>query len=66
MRKRAIAVDIDDVLADNAAGAGIRALLFGEYAWNASDEVLPQGVDRAKDWPAVAEYFQSLIKEEAA
>ena len=40
-----------------AAQAGIRSLLFGNYAWNQTEKTLPTGVTRCKDWPAVLEYF---------
>lgn len=58
---------IDDQLKHclSAAGAGVKALLFGEYTWNTSDEALPQGVDRVKDWSAILVYFQLLLKEGA-
>lgn len=39
-----------------AAQAGIKALLFGDYGWNRT-VTLSLGVTRAKDWPAVLEYF---------
>ncbi len=42
-----------------AAEAGLTALLFGDYAWNATvvTEALPQNVVRVKDWHAVQAYF---------
>lgn len=39
-----------------AAEAGVRALLFGEYGWNITEQ-LHSGVVRVKDWDAVLEYF---------
>ncbi len=39
-----------------AAEAGLRAVLFGNYAWNQVAE-LPVRVTRCADWPAVREYF---------
>lgn len=36
----------------DAARVGIRALLFGDYAWNRS-ESLPDGVTRVRDWAEV-------------
>lgn len=38
--------------------AGIKTILFGDYAWNRTD-VLPQGMVRAKNWQAVLEYFEN-------
>lgn len=39
-----------------AADAGIKGVLFGDYAWNRAD-TLPPGVTRCNDWAAVMEYF---------
>lgn len=40
-----------------AAGEhGVRAMLFGSYAWNRSDD-LPSHVTRCADWEAVEAYF---------
>jgi 5'(3')-deoxyribonucleotidase len=39
-----------------AAGAGIKALLFGDYRWN-RDVELPENVHRVKSWQEVLEYF---------
>jgi len=36
--------------------AGKQAVLFGDYGWNALN-VLPAGMVRAADWPAVERYF---------
>jgi uncharacterized HAD superfamily protein len=49
---------IDDALdnAEEAAKAGIRVLLFGNYPWNQIEE-LPDGITRVNDWQAVLEYF---------
>ncbi len=49
---------IDDSVSNvfEAAQNGITGILFGDYAWNKSG-VLPAGVIRCKDWPAVVEYF---------
>jgi 5'(3')-deoxyribonucleotidase len=41
-----------------AAEAGIKALLFGDYAWNKLTN-LPDGVTRVKDWAGVEEYFRA-------
>jgi uncharacterized HAD superfamily protein len=51
---------IDDHLYNvrDAAQAGIRGILFGNYPWNAADE-LPDGVTRCVDWPAVLEHFHA-------
>ena len=38
------------------AEAGIKVLLFGDYAWNKAEN-LPNGITRVKDWTAVLEYF---------
>jgi len=38
------------------AEAGKEAILFGDYSWNRYAEIVP-GVTRAKDWPAVLNYF---------
>jgi 5'(3')-deoxyribonucleotidase len=50
---------IDDSLSHctRAGAAGVTALLFGEYPWNAADS-LPPGVVRVRDWPAVLSYFE--------
>lgn len=40
-----------------AAGAGIKSILFGDYAWNRDTELTPNMV-RAKNWHEVMEYFQ--------
>jgi hypothetical protein len=36
---------------------GVKAVLFGEYAWNRSDDQLPDNIVRAKDWSEVLMYF---------
>lgn len=36
----------------------IKALLFGNYAWNQAKE-LPNGITRVKDWQGVLEYFDA-------
>jgi 5'(3')-deoxyribonucleotidase len=41
-----------------AAGAGIKAVLFGDYSWN-RDVSLPPRVTRARSWQAVLEYFDA-------
>jgi 5'(3')-deoxyribonucleotidase len=45
---------IDDRLdhCETAAGQGVKAIVFGDYLWNKSDE-LPSGVTRAANWPEV-------------
>jgi len=47
---------IDDQLkhCEAAAKAGVQAILFGDYAWNQTNE-LPDGIIRYKDWPEVLE-----------
>jgi len=49
---------IDDHLKHCRATAqvGIKSLLFGNYSWNKAG-VLPPGVTRVADWPAVLDYF---------
>ncbi len=49
---------IDDQLkhVSAAASVGIKGLLFGEYAWNKTDQ-LPDGVSRVKNWEEVLKYF---------
>jgi uncharacterized HAD superfamily protein len=39
-----------------AAEAGIEAILFGDYGWNRSVELV-DGVTRARNWQEVTEYF---------
>lgn len=39
------------------AGAGMTALLFGDYAWSRNLGELPEGVVRVKDWAAVRQFF---------
>jgi 5'(3')-deoxyribonucleotidase len=53
----AIAI-IDDSLKNviECAEHGIDGILFGEYAWNKTDQ-LPHGVTRLNDWQEVAEHF---------
>ncbi len=41
-----------------AAEGGIKALLFGDYAWNRKEEVV-DGVVRVHDWQEVLEYFDA-------
>jgi hypothetical protein len=36
---------------------GVRAVLFGDYAWNHSEDELPNSIVRAKDWPEVLAHF---------
>lgn len=36
--------------------AGIKAILFGDYPWNRTNE-LPDGITRLKNWQEVLEYF---------
>lgn len=49
---------IDDLPAhcNIAAEGGIKALLFGDYAWNRKHEI-NENVTRVHDWRAVLEYF---------
>ena len=51
---------IDDQLKHCIAASevGVRSILYGNYPWNQSGS-LPEGVERAKDWRAVTEYFKS-------
>lgn len=51
---------IDDTPANvlEAARVGIKGLLFGNYPWNET-VLLPKNVVRAKDWPAVMEFFDA-------
>lgn len=41
-----------------AAQSGVTALLFGEYGWNRTQELVA-GMVRCKDWQAVKEYFDA-------
>jgi FMN phosphatase YigB (HAD superfamily) len=41
-----------------AAGAGIRSILFGDYAQTRNLD-LPSGVTRCKDWAEVLDYFDA-------
>lgn len=43
-----------------AAELGIRSVLYGDYAWSRSIDVLPEGVVKAANWPEVLEYFDGL------
>jgi hypothetical protein len=36
---------------------GVRAVLFGDYAWNRSEDELPETIVRARDWPEVLTHF---------
>ena len=36
---------------------GVRAVLFGDYAWNRCEEGLPDGIVRARNWPEVLRHF---------
>jgi 5'(3')-deoxyribonucleotidase len=47
---------IDDSLRNTSqvAATGRRAMLFGNYAWNRTDN-LPEGVKRYRDWPHIVE-----------
>ena len=63
-KQEGVEVLIDDNFdfAREAAGAGIRVLLFGkDYSWN-QDEVLPAGVERVRDWDQV---LKRLLPSEA-
>ncbi|MBI2044530.1 hypothetical protein HYT23_00575 [Candidatus Pacearchaeota archaeon] len=55
MRENGVSILIDDALYNilPAAGAGIKALLYGDYPWNKEIIALPKNVKRAKDWKAV-------------
>lgn len=52
---------IDDQLKHclSAAEIGLGAVIFGDYAWNRTDQPTP-GVVRCLNWPAVQEYFNGL------
>lgn len=52
---------IDDQLkhSQSAAEIGLGAIVFGDYAWNRTDQ-LPAGVVRCIDWAAVQEYFDQF------
>lgn len=54
LRRTGASVLIDDNLShlEEAAGEGIRGVLFGDYPWNQAVE-LPAGVMRVKDWREV-------------
>lgn len=58
LKEQDVSYLIDDLLknAQEAATAGIQAVLFGEYPWNETD-ALPDAVTRCRDWQAVLEYF---------
>lgn len=43
-----------------AAEAGIKAILFGNYSWNAEVD-LPSNVERCVSWHEVGAYFDGLI-----
>lgn len=51
---------IEDTIQDatQAAKAGIKAILFGNYPWNKTNK-LPEGVIRLKNWQEVLEYFEN-------
>jgi len=36
---------------------GVEAVLFGDYAWNRSEDELPDSVVRARDWSEVLSHF---------
>jgi hypothetical protein len=38
---------------------GVRAVLFGDYPWNRSEDELPDNISRARDWPEVLAHFGS-------
>ncbi len=41
------------------AEAGLRAILFGNYAWNRYEKIVA-GVTRCRDWEAVLAHFESM------
>jgi hypothetical protein len=43
---------------------GVNAVLFGDYAWNRSDEALPSNISRAKDWNEVLSHFGMINIEQ--
>lgn len=49
-------IDDTPAMVNEAARAGVRGVLFGDYPWNRADKLLA-GVTRCKDWAAVLEYF---------
>jgi 5'(3')-deoxyribonucleotidase len=42
-----------------AAQAGVKALLFGRYAWNRTGRTLPKNIVRVADWKEVEGYFRA-------
>jgi 5'(3')-deoxyribonucleotidase len=50
---------IDDQLKHcvGVAEVGIQSILFGDYAWNRTNDKLPESVTRCKDWTEILEYF---------
>jgi len=52
---------IDDQLKHclGAEKAGVTCLLFGEYGWNKTEDALPAGVVRVKNWKEVEDYFDA-------
>lgn len=43
---------------------GVNAVLFGEYAWNLSEEELPDNISRARNWSEVLTLFGIDISTE--
>ena len=54
---------VDDALdlSIDAAKAGIKVLLFGDYPWNQTKK-LPRGIARVKNWQEVLEYFNAASR----
>jgi len=42
-----------------AAGAGLQAVLYGDYSWNQTN-TLPKDVTRAHNWQEVLDYFERI------
>lgn len=49
-----------------AAEVGVKAILFGDYAWSKTSKKLPKNVTRCKDWQEVLEYFNDPIDVKAS
>ncbi|CAM9291453.1 unnamed protein product [Choristocarpus tenellus] len=64
---RAIAAEllIDDSLkyARQCSAAGIRSCLFGDYAWNRTDQPLPDNIERVLDWFEVEKFLKSIMED---
>ncbi|CBJ32884.1 conserved unknown protein [Ectocarpus siliculosus] len=54
-------IDDNTKYATECASAGIRTLLFGDYAWNRTDGPLPANVLRVPTWAEVDAELQSIV-----